>query len=255
LTVGQPARYKRQVHPGVGAIVGLAVLPVLLAAACVEPHTGTRSSLWCHPADGVSTVVDDMEDGDASLCTPSTGGPGGTWQMVFTPGNPPAALSPPAGPLAQTVPLPAADMVGALAQSTRAIELTGTGFTQASNAAAILVAKFAAPVDLSAYSSIQFRVIADRAAYLRANVATAADPASGARWGAPIPVGTSWGHAVVSLKTGLSAEFGAATAPDLTATNALEFKYSYFVEGVSGSADPTNVGTFDIWIDDVELAP
>lgn len=257
LTIAGLAGYKRQVHRGFAATGRLAAvaLPLLLAGACVEPHTGTRSSLWCHAADGVSTVVDDMEDGDPNLCTAATGGPGGLWQMILTPGSPPATTTPLAGVLAGTMPLPAADMVGALAQSTRAIEVTGAGFTQASNAVAILSAKFAAPVNLAAsYSSLSFWALADRATYLRANLATAADPASGARWGQPVGLGTTWGHFTVPL-AGLSAEFMAASAPDLTAVNAIEFKYSYFVEGVSGSADPTNVGTFDVWIDDVELTP
>jgi len=230
------------------------VLPALLGGACVEPHTGTRSSLWCHSADGVSTVVDDMEDGDGSLCAPATGWAGGTWQMVFTPGSPPATISPPAGALAQTAPLPAADMSGPLAQSTRAIELSGAGFTQASNASASLVAQFAAPVNLAGFSSISFWALADRATYLRVNVATAVDPASGARWGQPVPLGTSWAHVVIPLSQ-LSMEFGAAPTEDLTATSAIEFKYTYFVQGISGSADQANVGTFDIWLDDVELTP
>lgn len=230
------------------------ILPAWLASACVEPHTGTRSSLWCHAADGVSTVIDDMEDGDGSLCAPATGGPGGTWQVVFTPGSPPASITPLAGTLTQTVPLPAADMVGPLAQSTRALELTGSSFSQASNASVSLLAQFAAPIDLAGFTSIQFWALADRAAYLRVNVATAADPASGARWGQPIPLGTSWAHVVMPLSQ-LSMEFGAGPVEDLTATSAIEFKYTYFVQGISGSADQANVGTFDIWIDDVQLTP
>jgi len=234
--------------------LGALVLPALLAGACVEPHTGNRSSRWCHAPDGVSTVVDDMEDGDASLCGPAAGSPAGTWQMVFTPGAPAATISPGAGPLSQSVPLPAADMVGVLAQSTRALELSGSGFTQASNASASLVAQFAAPVDLTTFSSVQFWALADRAAYIRFNVATAADPPSGARWGQPVPLGTSWAHVVMPLAQ-LAMGFGASPTLDLTAATGLEFRYTYFVEGISGSADQANVGTFDIWIDDVQLTP
>lgn len=232
-------------------------LPVLFTGACVEPHTGTRAALWCHPADGVSVVIDDMEDGDGKLCTPATGGPGGSWQVIVVDPNASGpTVSPPAGPIAQSAALTAATLPPALAQSTRGLELTGAGFTQASNASAILAADFAAPLALKGtFSSVQFWAMADRPTWLRLNVATAADPATGARWGLPVELGTGWAQVIVPLAS-LSAEFMAAPAPDLTAASAIEFKYSYFLSGMSGQQDPgAAAGAFHVWIDDVQLTP
>ena len=230
-------------------------LSVVFADACVQPNSGSHAAKWCKAADGVSVVVDDMEDGDGNLCPAATGGPGGAWQVVLA--NPMAAavtLAPPAGPLAATAPLPAP--TPAPSESTRAIELTGTGFTSASNASAILAAQFGTAWNIAGvYSSIQFWAVADRDTWIRVNLAAAEDPASGARWGQPVKLSTTWTQIVVPV-SGLTMEFGAAAALDLTTVSALEFRYAFFIQGASGSnTDAGNVGAFDLWIDDVQLTP
>lgn len=225
---------------------------VLLGVGCTEPQSGSHAAAWCQAADPGVVVVDDMEDHDGSLCRTWPG----AWRVDVA--NPTGATTvPTAGPLATTD-----DLTGALLStdrqppSARGLHLTGSGFGSTSIAAATLGAVFAAPLpSFAPYTSLKLWVSSPAEVSIRVNLALGAELASASRWGSAVTVGPGQGWAQVKVDLGAltpdSTTPGAA--PDLSSVAAIEVTYANFIKDAAGANPPG--GTFDLWIDDVAVAP
>lgn len=194
-------------------------------------------------------MIDDMEDGDGKLCPTWAG----AWRVdVATPGG--ATTTPAAGAISKADDLPTAEVpADRQALSTRALHFTGAGFGAQSIAAATLGAGFAAPQSVLPYKTLQLWTKATEDVSVRVNLAVGTDLVSASRWGSAVAVGSAWSLVVVDLANMTQDSGAPAAAPDLSSVLGVEVTYANFIKDASGS-NPA-AGAFDLWIDDVSLAP
>jgi hypothetical protein len=247
------ARYKRGVRSALAFVAQTVALALLgsLAAGCTAPQSGSHAATWCVALDGVSAVVDDMEDGNGALCLAF----GGVWQVTAS--DPGATVSPAIGALTATQDIPIVDLPADGQTDTRGIHFTGTGFTAASGTSAFLSATFASVQNLSAYSKISFWATTSRPCWIAVDLLVGDTAADGVRWATPQFLSATPQLTEIQIPlASLNPPAGSAVPGPVDATQSLavEFEYAYFIDRATAPANPAD-GAFDLWIDDVSVTP
>lgn len=224
----------------------------LCGGACVEPQSGAVTKTWCSTAD----AIDDMEDGDGSLCSSR-----GAWAVGRSGDE--ITTTPSAGAKAAPSDIPVESLAVARMASSRAMKLH-VGGAVATGRWGELLAKFESPRDLGGYTSLRFWMWGERdeSIRMRVNVAAGSTLAAGAGGACNAPPGMcddhfgaeirgafpAWTEQTVNLGGLIQEGWGAPGVKDLTDARSVIFR----VESIAGFSNPDPV---DIWIDDLEVVP
>jgi len=218
-----------------------ALVSLFCFLGCVEPQSGSHAASWCGTS-GAYTLLDDFEDGDAVPCEKVV--KNGAWSTWVDADGSGAAVT-----QARAVPsdLSAEDMA-VRPGSTRAQHLTAT---LGPAGVARLVVTFD-PVDLSAYSEIDFFARSDgNRPQISVAVVTASATDAAYFMDSTVTISPQWGEGGNSSNVNNVALYGLykvdgtlVSAGDLAASSGIEFQLSGVVEGA---------GPVGLWIDDVQL--
>lgn len=208
-------------------------LTATIAIGCTEPQSGLLTKTWCQPTAPSTTMLDDLEDGDAVPCATAAAHwfVDGDSTLIPTPGQDAKPVELPAGDPAWSRPVP----------SFRAQYLHGSLPPGGSGS---LILPLADP-DLTPYLEIDFWAHSDSST-LNIQVAIVSN---GEIFGTEAMLTQAWGAGGsinnVALVGGVlaRADGTAATDADLSAATAIAFQY----QAPAGTAD------FGFWIDDVQL--
>lgn len=236
------------------ALVGLGV--ATLSAGCTSPQSGSISGHWCARAATFDTL-DDMEDGDASLCNDW-----GTWILSAGASVVNATPTAPDGTLLRTDPTtdPSQSAPAGAFPSTRAIHWLASGFTAGTgtdpNHWAFLRATFApaGPFPITTYSGLRFHAKSSLLVQMRVNVATSVtrDVAGSDDFGRTVSIDPAGSQIDVAFGTTTQEGFGAVSAPDFANATLLSLDFKLASQYLDDPRD-INPDSFDVWIDDVQL--